>query len=291
MRLPLPPLAATLVGAGIISFSAVWVKLATVTPPVSAFYRVFFGFLFLLAACALRSDLRSVSGRHLGFAVLCGLFFALDLYCWHASIRYVGPGLATMLGNFQVFVLTAFGLLFLGEKIHPRFVLAVPVAVVGLSLIVGVHWEELSPSYRVGIALGLMTAVWYSGFLLILRKLQAEAPGVSFFFNLMLISGASAFFLGTHLAFVGESLAIPDRTSWLALLALGLLSQTIGWTLIANALPGMRTSLAGLVLLFQPALSFVWDVTLFARPTTLVNWIGVGITLFAIYLGIQSSRG
>lgn len=286
----LPPLVLTLFGACIISFSAVWVKLAAVAPTVSAFYRVFFGFLFLLTACLVRQDLPRISARHLAWGLLCGLLFTLDLYCWHASIQFIGPGLATILGNFQVFVLAAFGLLLLREKVRLRFLLAIPIAIVGLCLIVGVHWQHLSPEYRMGILLGLVTAVCYSGFLLILRKLQAEGEQVSFFFNLMLISGASAFFLGFHLALTDASFAIPDRTSWLALLGLGLLSQTVGWTLIANALPRMRASLTGLVLLVQPSLSFVWDVLLFQRPTTLINWLGVLITLAAIYLGIQGSR-
>jgi drug/metabolite transporter (DMT)-like permease len=286
----LPPLVRTLGGAFAISFSAVWVKLATVAPTVSAFYRVLFGCLFLLAACGVRRDLRPIGGRQLALTVLCGLFFALDLFSWHASIQYVGPGLATMLANFQVFVLTAFGLLFLGEKIHLRFLLALPGALVGLCLIIGVHWQQLSPEYRLGIGFGLMTAVCYSGFLLILRKLQAEAREFSFFFNLMLISAASAFFLGLSMVANGESFAIPDLRSWFALLSLGLFSQTIGWVLIANALPRIRTSLAGLVLLVQPAFSFVWDVTLFDRPTTMLNWTGAIITLIAIYLGVQNNR-
>ena len=63
------------------------------------------------------------------------------------------------------------------------------------------------------------------------------------------------------------------------------LSQVVGWLLITNALPGIRASLSGLILLLQPALAFVWDVLLFQRPTTAVNWLGVGLTMAAIYLG------
>jgi drug/metabolite transporter (DMT)-like permease len=43
--------------------------------------------------------------------------------------------------------------------------------------------------------------------------------------------------------------------------------------------------LSGFILLLQPALAFVWDVLLFQRPTSLVNWAGVFIVLVAIYLG------
>jgi drug/metabolite transporter (DMT)-like permease len=279
-----------LAGAFCISFSAVWVKLARVDPVASAFYRVFFGFVFLLIICGVRRELHPLNRRHLLWGGCCGALFALDLACWHASIRLIGPGLATILGNFQVFLLTAFGMLFLGERLRLAFFLAVPVAVVGLALLVGGPWHALGAAYQWGIVLGLLTAVWYSGFLLILRKVQVESTNVSFFFNLMLISGSTALFLGIFMTFAGISFVIPDRISWGALIALGLLSQTVGWVLIAGGMPGLRASLTGLVLLFQPLLAFCWDVLLFARPTTTANWMGVAITLLALYLGMRAGE-
>ena len=79
---------------------------------------------------------------------------------------------------------------------------------------------------------------------------------------------------------------IPDLQSFLSLAALGLFSHSLGWILIASALPKIRTSFSGLILLLEPALAFVWDVLFFQRPTSLVNWVGVLITLVAIYLGM-----
>ena len=60
----------------------------------------------------------------------------------------------------------------------------------------------------------------------------------------------------------------------------------MGWFLIASALPKIRASFSGLILLLQPALAFVWEVLFFQRPTSLVNWLGVLIALAAIYLGM-----
>ena len=37
--------------------------------------------------------------------------------------------------------------------------------------------------------------------------------------------------------------------------------------------------------LLQPALSFVFDVILFARPTRALDWIGVGLSLVGIFIG------
>jgi drug/metabolite transporter (DMT)-like permease len=99
----------------------------------------------------------------------------------------------------------------------------------------------------------------------------------------MMVSLAAAAFLALEIFRTGDTFYIPDLQSFFALVALGLFSQTIGWILITNALPVVLTSLAGFILLLQPALAFVWDVLFFQRPTSLTNWVGVFIVLFAIY--------
>ena len=108
----------------------------------------------------------------------------------------------------------------------------------------------------------------------------------------MLVSLATAFFLGIEAVYSGDSFIIPDIQSWTALLLLGLTSQGIGWILISNALPRTRASFAGLILLLQPSLAFIWDVLFFQRETSAVNWIGVIMAITAIYLGmVKKSEG
>lgn len=275
-----------IIGAVLISFSGVWVKVAHVTPNVSAFYRVFFGGIVLLAAALYRRELNWFGVRHLLLGLLCGVLFALDLWLFHYSIQYIGPGLATIIPNFQVFILAGFGILFLKEPVRLVYLLSLPLAFVGLFMIVGIDWSYLEPSYRVGVYYGLTAAVFYAAFILSLRKLQADQMGASFFYVLMMVSLTTAVFLAVEVVHNNDSFQIPDLQSFFALAALGLLSHSLGWILITNALPKIRASFAGLILLLQPALAFVWDVLFFQRPTTLVNWLGVLIALAAIYLGM-----
>jgi drug/metabolite transporter (DMT)-like permease len=272
-------------GAFMISFSGVWVKISHVTPTVSAFYQGLFGGLFLLAAACWQREITWKGPQHLLLGLLCGLFLALDLFFWHRSIQYIGPGLATILGNFQVFLLAGLGMVFMGEKASLKFFFAILMAILGLFLVVGIQWNQLGIQYKTGVYLGLVTAVAYTAFLLSLRKLQASERGAITFFSMMLVSFATAIFLGLQAVYSGDSFAIPDTQSWVALLLLGLTSQGIGWVLISNALPRLRASFAGLILLLQPSLAFVWDVLLFQRPTSMVNWIGVIMAITAIYLG------
>lgn len=278
-----------LAGAVMISFSGVWVKVSHVAPTVSAFYRVFFGGIILLVIALIRREVTWQGRKNALIALTCGLFFALDLLFYHYSIHLVGPGLGTILPNFQVFILAAVGVFFLKERIRPTFLVAIPLAVAGLFLIVGMEWRYLAPSYRMGIAFGLAAALCYSAFLLFLRKLQSDQVSRSRFYVLMIVTLISALFLAAEVLRTGAGFQIPDLQSLAALVALGGMSQVVGWLLITNALPSIRASLAGLILLLQPALAFVWDVLLFQRPTSALNWLGVVLALAAIYLGTLHS--
>ena len=94
--------------------------------------------------------------------------------------------------------------------------------------------------------------------------------------------------LGAVAVVEGESLAIgsANDAAWLA--CYGILSHGIGMLFITSSLPHVTTTQAGLALLLQPTLSFVWDVLFFARPMTATQLLGAAVALFAIYLG---SRG
>ena len=279
------PILYVLCGAVLISFSGIFVKFAHVSPTASGFYRAGFGAVFLLAGTLIKKEYHRPAPHQLGLIIFCGLAFALDLFFWHKSIMYIGPGLATLVGNFQVFLLAAVGIFFLGEKSKLRFIVSIPLAVAGLYLIVGGNWNELDANYQTGILFALFTACFYTVFLISLRKVQGKR-GTSLFFLLLLVSITTAVFLGAKMLYSGDSFTIPDNQSLLALLGLGLFSQTIGWVLIATAMPKIPASLTGLTLLLQPTLSFIWDVLIFDRQTDLLNWLGVLVTLLAIYMGI-----
>jgi len=269
-----------------ISFSAVFVEVADVSPNSSAFYRVLLGSGFLLLICVYKRCAVRPFSRILPMACLCGFLFALDLLFWHISIRSIGPGLATIISNFQVFILAAFGAVFLKERLSPAYLYAVPLAILGLVLIVGLKQEGLDLQYRQGILFGILTAICYAGFLLCFRRTQSSSHQ-SELFILLTVSIFASVFLGLKMIYSQDSFLIPNLQSGFALLGLGLLCQTVGWLFITHGLPKIRTSLVGLILLIQPTLSFIWDVLLFQRPTEIVNWAGVIITLTAIYLGLR----
>src|SRR4051794_26385805 len=96
-------------GAMAISTTSLFVEVAHVGPTVSAFYRMAFGGLMLLIGLVALGQWKRVRFSEIAWLMIPGVAFAADLMLWHRSILYVGPGLATLLGNFQVFLMALAG--------------------------------------------------------------------------------------------------------------------------------------------------------------------------------------
>ena len=268
-----------------ISFSPVFVKLADVEPTMAGFYRCLFGGAFLLVVVLLRGESLWRGWKAFGFAFACGSFFAADLTFWHRSIEYIGPGLATICGNFQIFFLSAFGIFVFKERVDWRFLISVPLAITGLFMLVGIDWTRLDADYKIGVLFGIVTAITYASYVLCLQKGQSLPRRLTPAANLCVISLVTAAIMGLEGTLQGESFAIPDTRSWVWMVAYGILCQALGWIVISRALSRVEASRAGLILLLQPTLAFVWDVLFFGRPTDVVDVLGAALALFAIYLG------
>lgn len=274
-----------LAGGFLISFSAVFVELAHVGPTAAGVYRNLFAGVVLVSAALVRPGSLWSGWRPLGFAILAGILFGADLFCWHRSIDYIGPGLATIMGNFQVFALAFVGVAVFHERVTWRFVVSIPLAIAGLFLLVGIEWSRLGSLYRRGVWLGLATAVMYAAYLLTLRRSQRDRVRLGAVPNMAIISMVAAGVLSLSLLGEGGTFRIGDARTWVVLVAYGVLCQAAGWIIISRGLRRVEASRAGLLLLLQPALTFVWDIAFFGRPTTPLEAAGAVLVLGAIYLG------
>jgi len=285
-EIPRAALVEMILGAAAISTTSIFVKLAHVGPTVSAFYRMAFGGAMLLIGLIALRQWKPLRLSDFGWLMIPAVAFAADLMIWHRSILYVGPGLATLLGNFQVFLMALAGFLLYREKLGWRFLAGVSLAFVGLYLLVGFDWSHVGAQYQLGVILGVLTGVAYAAYMLSTRHAQRGghvklAPAQLLCVSTLLCAAV----LGIAALVEGDSFALPDLRAWSSLLGLGFFGQVLGWVLLTRAMPQLPASLIGLLLLMQPALSFLFDVILFARPTRTLDWIGVGLSLLGIFIG------
>ena len=276
-----------LAGAVLISFAAVFVALSGVASAPAAFYRLIIGSAVLLGLAVVRREQLRLDPRFVVYVLLAGVSFTADLITWHLSIYRVGPGIATLLPNFQVVLMTLAGWLIWRERLTPKIAVAIGLAVVGLVVLLASAPQSGHVRFMAGIVYGLGAAVAYTAYLLFLRlaggAASREAP--AFFIGFVtLVAAAGA--LGWILI-RGDSLSVPFGMAWFWLACYGIGCQALGWFLISTGLPRVPAALGGLLLLLQPTLTFGWDHLIFGRRFTLLELAGAALALLGLYLGLR----
>ena len=141
-------------GGAAISLTGVLVRYAHVPPTVSGFWRMAFGGALLTLSLVALRQWRRMRWSDALWMLPPALAFAADLFIWHRSIRDVGPGLATLLANLQVFIMALAGVLLHRERLGPRFLIGLALAFGGLGLLVGRAWGTFGAAHRRGVQLG-----------------------------------------------------------------------------------------------------------------------------------------
>lgn len=287
------PAATLAAGACVVSLAPILVKAIHQTglgPTAIALWRCVLGAALILGVTALRRRSLRVPGPAMGLLLLAGLAFAADLYVWHRSVVLAGAGMATILGNTQVFVTAVLSALFFRESLTWRFLAMALVAMIGVVMLVGVGSDvPFTTDYLHGIAYGLATGAVYGVFLILLRGAGRRSVGVTSLAPLAWFSLYASVFLGGTVAVESQPILPPSWIAWLLLLLLALIAQSLGWWAISKSLVHVKGSVGGLILLLQPVLATVWGVLLFGEDLEPLQLLGALVTLGAIYLG--STRG
>ena len=277
-----------LTGAACISCSAIFVRLSELGPVATAFWRV------ALAAPALGLWL-AAEQRHFGTAarrpqdlrdwgwlLLAGFCYAGDLATWHWSIKLTSVANSTLLANFApVFVTPAAYLLF-GERINAAFLVGLALAIGGAVLVMG-DSLTLSAAHLAGDGLAIVTAAFYAGYFLVLRRLRRVFSTAT----IMTWSAVvTAILLLPLAAASGESLVAVTAFGWTILVLLALISHVGGQSLIAYAFAHLPASFSSVALLLQPTLAAVLAWLILGES---LGWLqGLGGAL--VLLGIATAR-
>jgi len=272
----LNPVLPSLLGAGCISSSAIFVQLAHGAAGTTGFFRCALALPGLYALAWLEgrrlrrgpAPQRAPAGTgSRSLALLAGLFLGVDLVLWTSAIYDVGAGVATVLGNLQVLFVTAIAWVVLRERPKGLFLAALPVVLVGVVLVAGLVGGSAFGRHPVaGVLYGLGTSIAYALFILVMRRATSGPKAVAR--SLADASAGAALAALVLGAGLGEFTFAPPLRALGWYLVLALASQTVGWLLITSSLPRLKAAVASLLLLLQPAVALVLaDVVLGQQPT------------------------
>ena len=276
------PRLAALAGAMFIAFSGIFYKFAEVTPETATVFRCLYG-LPILALVGWWEHRRygALPSRAVWLAVIAGVFFAADLLSWHHAVDAVGAGLATVLGNLQVLVVALVAWLVFGERPPRSVLIGLPIVLGGVVLISGVIGSDAyGADPPLGTALGIVTALAYAGYLLIIRRgsndLRRPAGPVA-------ISTASTLVVAVVAGLLFGGLdPVPSWPSHGWLIAVGITSQSIGYLIISISLPRLPAALVSIILLAQPVATVLIARVLLDETPSVAQLLGVGLVVAGI---------
>jgi len=285
-----PALVALLAGAAFIGLSPIFVRLALeagVGPTAAAFWRVALAVPVLWAAYAVRSAPRT--RRYAGKWPLllgAGFAFAGDLVFWHASIRLTSVANSTLLANLASIFVTLAAWAFLRQRPTHLFLAGLAAALLGVLLLVHTSLG-FSPTGLVGDALGVVTAVFYAGYLLAVKGLRDRGETT---LRLMAVTSTMTAIVLFPVALATAEPMVPASPSgWWTLGGLALVSHAAGQGLIAYALAHLPAAFSSVSLLFQPVMAAAFAWVLLSEPLAPLQVAGGFVVLAGIYLARRGS--
>lgn len=279
-------LVALLIGAMAMGISPVFVRTADVGPFASAFWRVTLALpvLWLWASIEAKNAGRTQKDvwAFRPVILLCGLFFAGDLFFWHLAILNTTIANATFLATMApVWVVLGSGM-FIGEPVGRATFLGLAVCLVGATVLIGSSYQ-FSPAHLWGDIYGIITSFFFGLYFLAVRVARRDMGAGQITFTQTIITAAILLVV----ALVAEPTLLPQSAKGVfALLALGVVSHAGGQGLLAVALGALSAAFSSLVIFVEAiaAAGFAW--VLLGEALNL--WQGLGGVL--ILAGIWIAR-
>ncbi|MEC7406195.1 MAG: DMT family transporter [Candidatus Thermoplasmatota archaeon] len=276
-----------LAGAFLLSFAPLFYIQSETTPITGAFFRMAYAIpiLLILVWYLNKEDSRSFNTRMLTFAA--GFLLAIDFAGYHSAIDYIGSGIATLIGNSQVIIVTLSSWWLFGERPNRMILLALPMVMLGLVFIAGIWDDEpYGEDPFKGVIASIVAAIFYSSFLILYRySNRIKAPSANLQFDATIGAAVGLLLIGIapleglDIEPINFTLSWPGH-GWLILLAIS--CQIIGWIAITFALPRLPAAHTSFAVLLQPVLTIVWGVILLSETPSLQQMVGMTLIFSAI---------
>ena len=208
-------------GAMLIGFAPIFVKLSLLSSSAIAFYRMFLTipFLFILNYAINRRYLFYVRNKStIIYTALASLAFTTDLTLWHYSMNITSVSNATIIVNSAPIFVAVLSFILFKEKLSIEFVTSFLITYIG---IIGLIY--FSNNYTNGKVFGdilcMVAAFFYAVYLLVIAKLGRENS-----LNIIFYTTFFCCLFSTIPMVIGGGQVFPSSSSeWINLLLLAVL--------------------------------------------------------------------
>lgn len=263
---------------GSISVLTVLVTTAGVPLLTAMAWRYGLAVLFL-GAIARPRQLRSVPKRRvIQILVIGGCGQALITYLSLHALEYIPVGpLAFLFYTYPAWV-ALLAAIRRTEKLTPVRVIALTLALAGVTIMVGLPAEKLNP---IGVMLALGSALLYSAYLPALEHVQEGVPAIIGTF--LLVAGAAiAFVIAAFLK--GEIILSAGSAVWSAILVLALVSTVIAFLTLIKGLAVLGPVRTAIVASVEPFFTAMLGILVLGNQLSTATLVGGILIAGAVFL-------
>lgn len=272
------PRLALFIGILCISIFPVIVRMNLTSGLISAFYRMAIATAIILPFALYNKKLKLENIKMLLPIMVCGILFASDIAVWNISIQNSSATQATLLTNLSPIWVGVFSLLFLSFRPRKSFWLGTLIALIGMTIFVGVD-TILNLQLDLAFFLGILSGVLYALYILVSKSVLEKLEVISFITYSMIFSTIFLFLI--NVAF-GEQFFGFSNKAWISLFVQGIVCQLIAWLLISYSTQNMRATRVSLSLLSQAIFATILAAIFVNEKITGVQMIGSIIILAGI---------
>ena len=262
---------------------------ATAAPALAvAFWRTFLGAVITgpFTWWHRRRELLTMTRRQWLLCGAGGALLAAHFATWIPSLRFTSVASATALVATQpvwaAFIARARGVH------YPRSLwVGIGVALVGVVLLTGID-VALDPRSLIGNALALIGAVLAAAYVTVGEKARAEVSTLSY--TLVAYSAAAVVALAVCLA-AGVPLTGFTAQDWALILALTLLAQLLGHSLINAALASTSATVTSMAILFEMPLATIMAAVALGQWPPLAVLPALALVLAGVAIVIRTGAG
>tara|TARA_R110000868_G_scaffold61524_1_gene186933 strand:+ start:44603 stop:45499 length:897 start_codon:yes stop_codon:yes gene_type:complete len=273
------PIIMLITGALFLGLGPVMVRFAAeASAEVIAFYRMLFAIplLWLLSL----SSYDSGTSREKLMAFSAGVFLAADLACWHTAIASTKVANATLLIGLSPFWVAFMSALYPGLRLSTRFFVALILCFTGMTLLTSI--SGFTPRLGTGEYLSIIASLFYAVFTYLFAMVcKKMAPVHALKWSSV---GSAAFMLLVALIRDQPLLGFSSKT-WLSLLGLGTVIQTLAWLLISKGLKHIHATVGSLGLLGQQIATVFFGWIILDETLGTIQLFGCGVMMLGMGLG------
>jgi drug/metabolite transporter (DMT)-like permease len=262
---------------------------ATAAPALAiAFWRTFLGAVFTGPFTLWRraAELRSLTRRQWLLCAAGGALLAAHFATWIPSLRFTSVASSTALVATQP-IWAAFIARRRGVHYPRSLWVGIGIALLGILLLTGVD-VALDPRSLIGNALALVGAMLAAAYVTVGEKARAEVSTLSY--TLVAYSAAAAVMLVVCLA-AGVPLSGYTVQDWVLILALTLLAQLLGHSLINAALATTSATVTSMAILFEMPLATIMAAFALGQWPPLAVLPALALVLAGVAVVIRAGAG